>query len=346
MKLGSLKPTSLSGKKLIEQHGLKGPYPDGIPVAVSRDNTRAVYIGDLVPSLRELVESWKAHAPAVQKVCDALATDKSAFPVGTFPTDENDFHSPLPRAFQWADGSAFVQHVKLVRKARGAVPPEDLLTVPLMYQGGSDGFLAPREDIPLRDTQHGMDFEGEVAVITDFVPMGVTAEKALDRILLVMLCNDVSLRGLIPEELARGFGFFQSKPASAFSPFALTPDELGPAWREGRVHLPLLTEYNGKAFGKPNAGEMHFHFGQLIAHAARTRDLAAGTIIGSGTVSNEDPTRGGSCLAEKRMLEKINDGKITTPFMNFGDTVKIEMRDTRGNNLFGSIFQKIYKKDV
>lgn len=334
MKLGSLRPDSATGKKLIQQHKLQGKLLDGIPVVVSRDNTKATYIGHIAPSIRELVENWELLAE-VKKV----ATD-------SFAADENEFHSPLPRAFQWADGSAFIQHVKLVRKARNAAPPEDLLTVPLMYQGGSDSFLAPREDVPLRDFAHGMDFEGEVVVVTSNVPMGITPEKAIDCVRLVMLCNDVSLRGLIPEELARGFGFFQSKPSSSFSPFALTIDELAPAWKNGRIHLPLLSEYNGKPFGKPDAGEMHFHFGQLIAHAARTRDLAAGTLIGSGTVSNEDQTRGGSCLAEKRMLEQINNGKMTTPFMNFGDTVKIEMLNEQGQNLFGTIFQKIVKKEV
>jgi fumarylacetoacetate (FAA) hydrolase len=210
-----------------------------------------------------------------------------------------------------------------------------------MYQGGSDSFLAPTEDIPQVDFSHGTDFEGEVAVITDDVPMGVSAEAALDHIQLVVLVNDVSLRGLIPEELAMGFGFFQSKPSSAFSPFALTLDELGSAWRGGRLHLPLHVLYNGQFFGRANAGEMHFHFGQLIAHAARTRDLRAGTIIGSGTVSNEDPSAGSSCLAEKRMIEQINQGKATTPFMKPGDTIEIFMSDEKGQDLFGHIRQKV-----
>jgi len=341
MKLGSLRPQSPLGKKLIQKHAIKGKCLDGIPVVVSRDGKSCAYIGHVVTSVRELIENWD-KASEIKKLNDQL--NKGALPGDS--VNEEDFHSPLPRAFQWADGSAFIQHVKLVRKARNAPLPEDLLTVPLMYQGGSDSFLSPREDVPLIDLSHGMDFEGEVAVVTSHVPMGTTAEKALQHILLVLLCNDVSLRGLIPEELARGFGFFQSKPSSAFSPFALTPDELGSCWKDGRVHLPLITEYNGKPFGCPDAGEMHFHFGQLIAHAARTRDLAAGTIIGSGTVSNEDPTKGGSCLAEKRMLEQINNGKMTTPFMNFGDTIKIEMRDGDGRNLFGTIFQRIAKKFV
>lgn len=342
MKIGSLRAQSTLGQRLTQQHAIKNAKRDGIPVVVSGDNKKGSFIGHIVPSIREWIENWDIFYNEIKALSDNLNKG-----IGdSFSVNEEDFHSPLPRAFQWADGSAFIQHVKLVRKARNAPLPEDLLTVPLMYQGGSDVFLAPREDIPLIDFSHGMDFEGEIVVVTSDVPMGISAEKALNHILLVMLCNDVSLRGLIPEELARGFGFLQSKPSSAFSPFALTRDELGPSWKEGRLHLPLISEYNGQAFGKPDGGEMHFHFGQLISHAARTRDLSAGTIIGSGTVSNEDPTRGGSCLAEKRMLEQINTGKITTPFMSVGDTIKIEMFNSNGNNLFGTIKQKISKKVI
>jgi fumarylacetoacetate (FAA) hydrolase len=262
---------------------------------------------------------------------------------GEFTVDAAKLHSALPRSFQWADGSAFIHHVKLVRMARGAPLPETLETVPLMYQGGSDVFLAPTEDIPQIDFNHGTDFEGEVAVVIDDTPMGVSAEEALKKIILFVIANDVSLRGLIPEELASGFGFFQSKPSTAFAPFAVTEDELGGAWIEGRVHLPLKVEYNGGFFGNADAGQMHFHFGQLIAHAARTRELKAGTIIGSGTVSNEDRARGSSCLAEKRMLEKIHDGVIKTPFMKVGDTIKIEMFDGAGRNIFGTIHQRVAK---
>jgi fumarylacetoacetate (FAA) hydrolase len=218
-----------------------------------------------------------------------------------------------------------------------------MLEIPLMYQGGSDSFLAPTEDIPQLSFDHGTDFEGEVAVVTTDVPMGISPEKALEKIILIMIVNDVSLRGLIPQELAQGFGFFVSKPSSAFGPFAVTPDELGSAWQDGRMHLPLHVEYNGEFFGKANAREMHFHFGQLIAHAAQTRNLAAGTIIGSGTISNEDPSVGSSCLAEKRMLEKINEGEIRTPFMKVGDTIKMEVRNESGGNIFGTIFQKVVK---
>lgn len=316
---------------------------DGIPALISRDNKKAVRLDTIASSIREIIENWKLHKPKLELIYSELNAGKRN---DSFNVNESEFHSPLPRSFQWADGSAFIQHVKLVRKARNAPLPETLLTVPLMYQGGSDTFLAPTEDIPLRSEKYGMDFEGEFAVVTDDVPMGLTSEEALQHILFIVIVNDVSLRGLIPEELANGFGFFQSKPSSAFGPFAVTPDELGSAWKDGRVHLPLLSEYNGQWFGNPDGGEMHFHFGQLISHAARTRSLSAGTIIGSGTVSNEDTSRGSSCLAEKRMLEQINSGKITTPFMKVGDTIKFECRDKNNNNIFGTIFQKVVSAKV
>jgi fumarylacetoacetate (FAA) hydrolase len=328
MKLGSLKDP----KK-----------PDGVPVLVSHDNSKAILISEVAPSLREIIENWDQHAGKLKKMYDKL---NQGLAENTFAVDETKFHSPLPRAFQWADGSAFLQHVKLVRKARNAPLPETLHTVPLMYQGSGDTFLAPREDIPQIDFSHGTDFEGEVGVITSFVPMGTKPQDALKYIRLLVIINDVSLRGLVPADLAQGFGFFQSKPSSSFAPFALTPDELGAGWKDGRVHLPLLTEFNGKFFGNPTAAEMHFHFGDLIAHAARTRDLGPGTIIGSGTVSNEDPSKGSSCLAEKRMLEQINEGQVKTPFMKVGDTVKIEMKSKEGRNLFGTIFQKVAQARV
>lgn len=318
---------------------LKNPQRrDGDLVVVSRDGSRAVKAASIAPSLREAVENWNECRPKLEMLAKELEEGRATF---AFEVDEGEFHSPMPRAFQWADGSAFLHHVKLVRLARKAPMPETLYNVPLMYQGGSDDFLAPHEPIPQVDISHGTDFEGEVAVITDFVPMGISPEKALEKILLVMIVNDVSLRGLIPEELAQGFGFFQSKPSSAFAPFAVTLDELGSAWREGRLHLPLLVEFNGQFFGNADAGEMHFHFGQLIAHAARTRHLGAGTIIGSGTVSNENPARGSSCIAEKRMIEQINTGGIETPFMKPGDRVRIEMKNDKGQSLFGAIDQKI-----
>lgn len=318
---------------------LKNPQKrDGDLVVVSRDNRRAVRASHISMSLREAIENWPTSRPLLEQLFNELEAGRRT---DAFEVDEDEFHSPMPRSFQWADGSAFLHHVKLVRLARKAPLPETLMTLPLMYQGGSDDFLAPRDPIPQIEMSHGTDFEGEVAVVTDFVPMGITPEAALDKVLLLLIANDVSLRGLVPEELAQGFGFLQSKPSSAFAPFALTVDEVGSAWKDGRLHLPLLVEYNGERFGDANAGEMHFHFGQLIAHLARTRNLSAGTIIGSGTVSNEDPARGSSCLAEKRMIETIDSGSPTTSFMKVGDRIKMEMRDERGHNLFGTIDQKV-----
>lgn len=322
---------------------LKSSHRDGELIVVSKDNQRAVRASDVARNLREAIEDWSVSKPKLEKIYQALNEGSVS---GEFKVEANKLHSPLPRSFQWADGSAFIHHIKLVRMARNAPLPETLETVPLMYQGGSDSFLAPLEDIPQIDFSHGTDFEGEIAVVTDDVPMGVTPEEALEKIILVVMVNDVSLRGLIPEELAQGFGFFQSKPSSAMGPFAVTIDELNGAYRGGRLHLPLHVTYNGEFFGRANAGEMHFHFGQLIAHAARTRNLSAGTIIGSGTVSNENPEVGSSCLAEKRMLEKINEGTIKTPFMKAGDTIKMEVFDSKGSNIFGTIEQKVvpYKK--
>ncbi len=319
---------------------LKTNKPDGELLVVSRDNTKAVKVNEIAPNLQIALENWNSTESQLKKIYQDLNAGKIT---NTIEVDETKLHSPLPRAYQWLDGSAYIQHVILVRKARNAEPPETLETDPLMYQGGSDNFLAPREDIPLIDFSHGLDFEGEVGVITGDVPMGATPAEAEKCIRLIVMINDVSLRGLIPPELAKGFGFMQSKPSSAFGPFALTPDELEDAWKNGRVHLPLLSEYNGEWFGHPNASEMHFSFGELVAHAAKTRHLKAGTIIGSGTVSNKDPSVGSSCLAEKRMLEKINQGEFITPFMDIGETIKLEMKAKDGNNLFGTIFQKVVK---
>lgn len=327
MKLGTLKSNSRDGELIV----------------VSKDNQRAIRAGHIAPSLREALENWAKTAPELESLYKRLNAGEVK---DSFQVDPSKLHSPMPRSFQWADGSAYIHHIKLVRMARGAPMPETLETVPLMYQGGSDSFLTPTEDIPQVDFNHGTDFEGEVGVILDDVPMGVTPEKALEKIRLFVIINDVSLRGLVPEELAQGFGFFQSKPSSAFAPFAVTADELGGAFVEGRVHLPLKVEYNGAFFGNADAGAMHFHFGQLIAHAARTRPLMAGTIIGSGTVSNEDQARGSSCLAERRMLEKIHDGVIKTPFMKVGDTIKVEMFDKEGRNIFGTIEQKVAQATV
>lgn len=315
---------------------------DGELIVVSRDNQTAIAASHIALSLRAAIEDWTRVKPRLEAVYNELSagTLKGSF---TLEPLIEKLHSPLPRSFQWVDGSAFIQHVKLVRMARGAPLPETLETLPLMYQGAGDTFLAPTEDIPQIDFNHGTDFEGEIGVIVADTPMGISADEALSKVILFVLINDVSLRGLIPEELAQGFGFLQSKPSSAFAPFAVTEDELGGAWMEGRVHLPLRVEYNGAFFGNADAGAMHFHFGQLIAHAARTRPLAAGTIVGSGTVSNEDTARGSSCLAEKRMLEKINEGVIKTPFMKIGDTVRMEMLDSAGANIFGTIAQKVAK---
>mgnify|MGYP001585410650 CR=1 FL=1 len=318
---------------------IAGATPDGQLVVVSKDGKFALAVPDICQTLQLAIESWNTISPKLQIVYQNLS-GQTPF---AFAVDESKFLSPLPRAYQWLDGSAFLQHVKLVRKARGAVIPPRLFEVPLMYQGVSDKFLSPYENIPFIDPAHGMDFEGEVAVIVSKVPMGTQEKDAFSHIKLIMLVNDVSLRGLIPDELEMGFGFLQSKPPSAHSPFAITPDELGPAWKDGRVHLPLKSEYNNKWVGNPNAGEMHFSFGKLIEHAAKTRELQSGTIIGSGTVSNEDQNCGQSCLAELRMLEKINTGEFKTPFMKPGDTIKISMKNLDGENLFGNIFQKVTK---
>lgn len=312
---------------------------DGELCVISQDLAQAVKATHIAPSLREALEKWSDCEAELQSLSSELNAGKLTS--GVFDAKSAKWRSALPRTWLFADGSAFIYHVKLVRMARKAALPETLQTVPLMYQGECGQFLDPQQDIPQRDFAHGTDFEGEVGVITDFVPMGASPEEALQKIRLIVLINDVSLRGLIPEELAQGFGFFQSKPASALSPFAVTPDELDSAWKEGRVHLPLKVAYNEKFFGDANAGAMHFHFGQLIAHAARTRDLAAGTLIGSGTVSNEDHSKGSSCLAEKRMIETIEQGQPTTPFMKLGDRIQIEMFDQNGKSIFGQINQKV-----
>lgn len=323
MKLGTLKDS----QKL-----------DGIPVLVSKNNSLAVKVDHIFPCLRVALENWKQYLPELQKLSEQLNSGKLS---NSFKVRTQDFHAPLPRTFHWVDGSAFIHHIKLVRKARNAPLPEDLYQVPLVYQGGSDTLLAPNDPIPLVDDSHGLDFESEVGVITDFVPMGTKKEDALKHIKLLVILNDVSLRGLIPAELARGFGFYQSKPSTAFAPFAVTPDELGDSWKDGRFHLPLHTYLNGQLFGKPNAREMYFSFAQIIEHICLTRALGAGTIIGSGTVSNEDPTVGSSCLVEKRMIETIETGKPSTPFMKVGDTVKIEMLSPKGENIFGTIEQTV-----
>jgi fumarylacetoacetate (FAA) hydrolase len=299
--------------------------------------------------LQQALDDWEKVGPRLRDLAEQLEHGS----VPSFRFHEHDCASPLPRAYQWADGSAYVNHVELVRKARGAEMPESFWTDPLMYQGGSDSFLGPREAIPVADEAHGIDFEAEVAVITGDVPMGASREEAAAAIRLVVLVNDVSLRNLIPAELAKGFGFFHAKPSSALSPVAVTPDELGDAWDGGKLHLPLRSMINGRPFGCPNAGvDMTFDFPTLIAHAAKTRSLSAGTIIGSGTVSNKDRdggpgkpvAEGGlgySCIAEQRTVETIVHGQAKTPFMKIGDTVRIEMKDKAGHSIFGAIEQEV-----
>ncbi len=329
---------------------LKEGGRDGRLVVVSHDLTRYSPVHHIAPTLQAALDDWAAIAPRLAEVAEGL--EAGSQPAARF--HEHEAHSPLPRAYQWADGSAYVNHVELVRKARGAEMPESFWTDPLMYQGGSDAFLGPRDPIRVADEAWGIDMEGEVAVITDDVPMGASPEVAQGAIRLVMLVNDVSLRGLIPGELGKGFGFFQSKPSSAFSPVAVTPDELGEAWNGGKVHLPLCVDYNDRPFGRANAGlDMTFDFGRLVAHAARTRPLSAGAIIGSGTVSNkrdggpgkpiQEGGAGYSCIAEVRMVETILTGGPVTPFMAFGDTVRIEMKDADGHSIFGAIEQRVEK---
>jgi fumarylacetoacetate (FAA) hydrolase len=307
-------------------------------MVVSRDLQRCLPAGPEVNTLQDALDHWDEALAHLKNIAEMLEKDAQ---LGSKTSDQN-WRSPLPRAYEWIDGSAYINHVVLVRKARGANPPETLKTDPLIYQGGSGIFLGPRDNIPLADTAWGCDFESEVAVVLGDVPQGTKKAEAEKYIRLVMIVNDVSLRNLIPAELEKGFGFFQSKPASAFAPFAVTPDELGPYWKEGRVHLPLKTWLNGNLFGDPNAGpEMHFSFHDLIAHITKTRSYTAGTILGSGTVSNEDRSRGSSCLAEKRMIEKIDSGTMTTPFLQYGDRVEIEMFDSAGKSIFGRIEQTV-----
>lgn len=318
---------------------LKNDTRDGCLLVVSRDLKQAVSVEGIVPTLQQALENWREIVGELEQVYTLLNASQAR---DAFVLDHSRLASPLPRAYQWLDGSAYVNHVELVRKSRGVEMPESFWTDPLMYQGGSDAMLGPKDDIPLESEKWGIDFEAEIVVITDDVPMGTKPEKAAEHIKLVALVNDVSLRYLAMPEIAKGFGFLQSKPASAFSPVAVTPDELGERWKDGRVHLPLLTHYNGALFGQPNAGDdMVFNFPQLVAHAARTRSLIAGSIIGSGTVSNRDRSKGSSCIVEKRTLEKLETGESTTPFMTFGDRVKIEMLNDRGESIFGSIEQTL-----
>jgi fumarylacetoacetate (FAA) hydrolase len=329
---------------------LKNGTRDGRLVVVSRDLTRCTDASFLAPTLQAALDDWRRISPHLAALAESLE-------IGSVPSarfHEHEAMSPLPRAYQWADGSAYLNHVELVRKARGAEMPESFRTDPLMYQGGSDTFLGPRDAIMLADEAYGIDMEAEVAVVVDDLPMAAGEDEAASAIRLVMLVNDVSLRNLIPAELAKGFGFFQGKSSSAFSPVAVTPDELGDAWDGGKANLPLMVDLNGKPFGRANAGvDMNFEFPALIAHAAKTRALAAGTIVGSGTVSNKldggpgkpvaEGGAGYSCIAEIRTIETIQTGSPKTPFMRFGDQVRIEMKDRAGRSIFGAIEQTVEK---
>jgi fumarylacetoacetate (FAA) hydrolase len=313
---------------------------DGALIVVRRDGAVFTRAAGVAPTLQAALDGWDHAAPALRE----LAARLEAGGVAAEPLDARALSCPLPRAYEWIDASAYLNHVRLVRKARGAAPPPTLETDPLIYQGGSSVLLGPRDDIPLPggDVGLGLDFEAEVCVILGDTPLGTRAADAERHVRLIMLANDVTLRNLVPDELAKGFGFFLSKPATAFSPFAVTPDELGDAWRGGRVHLRLRTAYNGALAGDPEAGpEMHFSFHDLVAHMARTRAYGAGTILGSGTVSNADRARGVSCLAERRALEMIDLGRAETPFMKPGDTVAIEMLDSAGASIFGRIEQRV-----
>ena len=312
---------------------------DGQLVVVSRDLNSAHYASGIASRLQQVLDDWNFLSPQLQDLYETLNAGKARH---AFAFDPRLCMAPLPRAYQWADGSAYINHVELVRRARKAEMPESFYTDPLMYQGGSDDFLGPCDDIVCASEDWGIDFESELAVITGDVTMGATPEEALEGVRLLMLANDVSLRNLIPAELAKGFGFFQSKPATAFSPVAVTPDELGAAWEGGRVHLALQSEWNGKRVGLCEAGpEMTFHFGQLIAHIAKTRNVRAGSIVGSGTVSNKDWSRGYSCIAEKRAIETIEHGQPLTEFMRYGDSIRIEMKDRADVSVFGAIDQKV-----
>ena len=318
---------------------LKEGGRDGTLVVVSRDLSRAVRADGIAATLQQALDDWDDRAPRLAALAEQLAAGTAQ---GAFDLDMAALASPLPRAYEFVDGSAYLPHVERVRRARGAEVPASFYTDPLMYQAVSAGFYGPRDPVLVPDEEYGIDLEAEVVVVTDDVPMATTAEAAAAHIQLIGLVNDVSLRNLIPGELAKGFGFLQSKPRSALSPVLVTPDELGEAWRGNKLHLPLTSHINGAWFGSPEAGEdMQFDFAQLVAHAARTRPLAAGTVVGSGTVANQDEGRGASCLAEKRMLEIIRDGKPSTPFLRFGDRVRVEMLDREGNSIFGAIEQTV-----
>lgn len=321
---------------------LKEGGRDGSLIVVSRDLTRAVRATGIASTLQQALDDWSNAAPRLNALAESLDAGDAD---GAFDLDVTKLAAPLPRAYEFVDGSAYLPHVARVRRARGAEVPESFYTDPLMYQATSAGFLGPRDTVKVVSEDYGIDLEAEIVVITDDVPMAVTPEQAAGHIQLVGLVNDVSLRNLIPGELAKGFGFLQSKPRSALSPVFVTPDELGDAWRDNKLHLPLLTHVNGEWFGAPEAGvDMQFDFAQLVAHAAKTRPLTAGTIVGSGTIANEDTAKGASCFAERRTVEALEHGAPKTPFMAFGDTVRIEMFDAEGRSIFGAIEQVIERQ--
>lgn len=321
---------------------LKEGGRDGSLIVVSRDLTRAVRATGIAATLQQALDDWSNAAPRLNALAESLDAGNAD---GVFDLDVTKLAAPLPRAYEFVDGSAYLPHVARVRRARGAEVPESFYTDPLMYQATSAGFLGPRDTVKVVSEDYGIDLEAEIVVITDDVPMAVTPEQAAGHIQLVGLVNDVSLRNLIPGELAKGFGFLQSKPRSALSPVFVTPDELGDAWRDNKLHLPLLTHVNGEWFGAPEAGvDMQFDFAQLVAHAAKTRPLSAGTIVGSGTIANEDTGKGASCFAERRTVEALEHGAPKTPFMAFGDTVRIEMFDAEGRSIFGAIEQVIERQ--
>ena len=318
---------------------LKEGGRDGTLIVVSRNLARAVRADGIASTLQQALEDWSNTAPRLNALFESLEAGSAE---GAFDLDMQELASPLPRAYEFLDGSAYLPHVARVRRARGAEVPDSFYTDPLMYQATSAGFLGPRDPVPVPSEEFGIDLEAEIVVVTDDVPMAATPEQAAGHIQLIGLVNDVSLRNLIPGELAKGFGFLQSKPRSALSPVFVTPDELGDAWRGSKLHLPLVTHVNGEWFGAPEAGvDMQFDFSQLVAHAAKTRPLSAGTIVGSGTIANEDTSKGASCFAEKRTVEALEHGKPQTPFMSFGDTVRIEMLDAAGDSIFGAIEQRI-----
>lgn len=318
---------------------LKQGGRDGSLIVVSRDLSRAVSAGSIAATLQQALDNWAQAAPQLQALYARLQAGDAE---GAFDLDMAALAAPLPRAYEFVDGSAYLPHVERVRRARGAEVPESFYSDPLMYQATSAGFYGPRDPVQVPSNAYGIDLEAEIVVITDDVPMAASAQQAAGHIQLVGLVNDVSLRNLIPGELAKGFGFLQSKPRSALSPVFVTPDELGAAWRDSKLHLPLLTHINGEWFGAPEAGvDMQFNFAQLVAHAAKTRPLTAGTIVGSGTIANEDTSKGASCFAEQRVVETLRDGKPSTPFMDFGDVVRIEMLDADGDSIFGAIEQRI-----